>query len=84
MRARLRFTDEGVAVRDKVVSRGTCGCPKYAYATRKLAKAAAAIARTRTGEPIHAYHCTVGHCWHIGHPRGWHAEQRTAELADAG
>lgn len=75
MRSRRLRTSDGVVVgRTKILRQTPCG--KQGYTSRKLALHAAAIARNETGEPIHAYRCSVGcHCWHLGHPPGWRQEQ---------
>ena len=79
MRARKVRGDHGVYGTSKVLIEPPCGCGKYGYTGRKIAKNAAAIARRDTGEPIYAYRCTRGgHVWHIGHPRGWHTQKRRA------
>lgn len=73
--------DTGYVSRSPVARRGRCGCPKLAYASRKLAKAAAKRHQRGTGELIHAYHCEAGHCWHVGHPVGSRStEARSAWL----
>lgn len=76
MRARVVVL-EGGKVRRAKVTRCRCTCGKLAYSSRKIAKARAIHEAKASGEPIHAYHCVRGgHCWHLGHPIGWHREQR--------
>lgn len=63
----------------KVILNPRCGCGKQGYTSRKVALEKAAIARRETDEPIQAYRCTRGgHCWHLGHPPGWRAQQAEA------
>ena len=76
---RVMSSLEGKVVRKTRTESAGCPCGKVAYSSRKLAAAAAVAASKDSGEPIEAYHCTRGgHCFHIGHPIGWHAAQREA------
>lgn len=68
MRARTHTDDRGVVYRSPVVASSKCG--KYAYATKKLAKATAVRQSKESGEDIRAYHCYGCHSYHIGHPPG--------------
>lgn len=65
MRARVVGQGEGPVRRIKVVTRSACG--KFAYTTKKLAKANAVVQTKASGEAIEAYHCYRCHAYHIGH-----------------
>lgn len=58
----------GKVERDKVDRTGTrCRCGKRAYSSKKMAKAKAIERSKVSGEHIEAYHCYIGHCYHVGH-----------------
>lgn len=83
MRARTKVSEGGKVYRQRILKRGRCGCPKQAYATKKLAKERAVFETKATGETIEAYHCQQGHCWHIGHPPGYGRARAQAQAAAA-
>jgi hypothetical protein len=64
--------DTGQVERTKVSRTGSrsCRCGKQAYTSKKLAKAVAVAQSKASGDQIEAYHCYIGHCFHIGHVPG--------------